>query len=422
MARKEAARQKSKKRPFIWYIAVSLYSLVACLFVFLGAQIAPVGIVYSSIGFFALTAFILSERKSRINEDTKLKASIQSVSNKIRKIDNAKDTPLSFEDLIQTEEKKTALEDLPSMFRQTPTSMKKSPAKKKCSTNKPKSKKRTPPPLTAPSSRHTQKSFGALNGDPDLSMFSDTIVIELLHHALKHKQIEIFAQPVVRLPQRKTFALELFARLRAKAGLYMPANDFMEIAEKEKVATSIDNYLLIHCLKSIQNKKPHTPDTAYFLNISAATLSDLHFMHTLLSFLKQHKDLAPQLIFEMKQTDIETLSPKMQTVLSGLAKIGCRFSMDHINSTGLTPKLLKDRNIDFIKLDAVKLLNTIQDEKSFITLKNFFEKLSKTGVELIVERMESEKNLIELLDIGVHYGQGYLFGKPDHESIYKRAI
>ena len=38
--------------------------------------------------------------------------------------------------------------------------------------------------------------------------------------------------------------------------------------------------------------------------------------------------------------------------------------------------------------------------------------LRSAGVNLVVEKLESEAVLLELLDFQVDYGQGYLFGEP----------
>ncbi len=38
--------------------------------------------------------------------------------------------------------------------------------------------------------------------------------------------------------------------------------------------------------------------------------------------------------------------------------------------------------------------------------------LKRHHIELIVEKVETGDNLGELLDFGIRYGQGYLFGEP----------
>ena len=38
--------------------------------------------------------------------------------------------------------------------------------------------------------------------------------------------------------------------------------------------------------------------------------------------------------------------------------------------------------------------------------------LDRVGVDLIVEKIESEQTLLKLLDHNIDFGQGYLFGEP----------
>ena len=46
-------------------------------------------------------------------------------------------------------------------------------------------------------------------------------------------------------------------------------------------------------------------------------------------------------------------------------------------------------------------------------LKRIKTELDSNGIDMIDEKIESEKQLIELLDLDIDYGQGYLFGKPE---------
>jgi len=39
-------------------------------------------------------------------------------------------------------------------------------------------------------------------------------------------------------------------------------------------------------------------------------------------------------------------------------------------------------------------------------------RLALDGIELIVEKVETERELVELLEFDVALGQGYLFGEP----------
>jgi len=44
--------------------------------------------------------------------------------------------------------------------------------------------------------------------------------------------------------------------------------------------------------------------------------------------------------------------------------------------------------------------------------RTFKKLLSRHGLNLIAERVEERKTVLQLLDFGVDYAQGYLFGEP----------
>jgi cyclic-di-GMP phosphodiesterase TipF (flagellum assembly factor) len=43
---------------------------------------------------------------------------------------------------------------------------------------------------------------------------------------------------------------------------------------------------------------------------------------------------------------------------------------------------------------------------------DFAELAQRYGVELIAEKIESEREVVDILDLNVSYGQGHLFGEP----------
>jgi cyclic-di-GMP phosphodiesterase TipF (flagellum assembly factor) len=45
-------------------------------------------------------------------------------------------------------------------------------------------------------------------------------------------------------------------------------------------------------------------------------------------------------------------------------------------------------------------------------LQLFKQELDRNGIDLIVEKIETQDQLVELLDLGIYFAQGYLFGEP----------
>ena len=249
--------------------------------------------------------------------------------------------------------------------------------------------------------------------------YSDTIVSELLHHAVHNDRIEIFAQPIVRLPSRRLSYLELFARIRARAGVYLSADRYRDLAEKETLMADVDHLLLIHVLDSIRADARRNVEIGYFMNIAVESLKDSAFMGDLLEFIKRNREYAQHLIFEIKQSEFNALSPQLMAIIQGLGQTGCRFSIDNIDNPNLDVMKLQKLRIEFIKLDAAKLISLVETSEGETLITRLKNRLDAANITLIVEKMETEHDVKELLDFEIDFGEGFLFGKPDLEIAYR---
>jgi cyclic-di-GMP phosphodiesterase TipF (flagellum assembly factor) len=240
----------------------------------------------------------------------------------------------------------------------------------------------------------------------------DEQIRELILNAVHNNQIDVFIQKVVNLPQRKPRILEVFARIHAGEDIHVAASRYLEVAQKHDLMTAVDNLLLLRCLQMLRDTKDDTEALPCCLNITAATLHDSGFMNDLVTFLAQHKTLAARLIFELPQKELVDMDENITPILKGLSQLGCRFSMDHVESQRFNIHRLKAQHVRFIKLNAPWLIRESRSPGGLGRLTNIKKQLDGFGIDMIVEKIESEEDLRELLDIGVDYGQGYLFGKP----------
>ena len=241
---------------------------------------------------------------------------------------------------------------------------------------------------------------------------NDEQVLRLVSHAVDNDTIDLFIQPVVNLPQRKARFFELFTRIRIQPGVYLPAERYISLAFAGNMLAAVDNLLLLRALQLVRMADADD-NRAYFINISPATLNDPKFMSDLVEFIAQNRLLAPRLVFELGQADLSAMSTEILPVLEGLSKLGCRFSMDQVKRIGFDYSQLAARHIRFIKVDAAGLLRDMGEAGGIARIKRLKSEMDRRGIDLIVEKIEREKQLLELLDLDVDYGQGWLFGKPE---------
>jgi cyclic-di-GMP phosphodiesterase TipF (flagellum assembly factor) len=73
---------------------------------------------------------------------------------------------------------------------------------------------------------------------------------------------------------------------------------------------------------------------------------------------------------------------------------------------------LKRLGFRHIKIKASTLVGGMDNAKAMVTAEDFKGLLARHGLNLIAERVEDEKTVVQLLDYGVDFAQGYLFGEP----------
>jgi cyclic-di-GMP phosphodiesterase TipF (flagellum assembly factor) len=230
--------------------------------------------------------------------------------------------------------------------------------------------------------------------------------------AVEENRIDIFLQPMVTLPQRKVRFYEAVTRLRDDKDQMLAADDFIAVAEAAGLVGRIDHMVMLKCVQVLRRLMVRNKDVGVFCNVAAATLGNPATFAQCLDFLEANRALAPSFVLEFKQATFRNLGPTEAEHLAALAQRGYRFSIDHVTDLRIEPRELADRGVRFIKVPAALLLDQRQASTSDIHPSDLSDLLGRFGIDLIAERIEGERAVVDLLDFDVRFGQGFLFAPP----------
>ncbi|TAK48337.1 MAG: EAL domain-containing protein [Xanthobacteraceae bacterium] len=233
-----------------------------------------------------------------------------------------------------------------------------------------------------------------------------------LTQALEANRVELYVQPLVTLPQRKVRYYEAVARVRDEAGTVIAAADFIDAADQAGLMPRIDHVVLFRCVQVLRRLMLKNKDIGLFCNIAAATLSDPVIFAQCLEFLDANRALAPALVLEFRQDTLRHLDPVESEHLAALVQRGYRLSVDHVADLQIEPRELADRGVRFLKVPAKLLLDERGAEAANIHPADLSDLLGRFGIDLVAEKIEGERAVVDLLDYDVHYGQGFLFAPP----------
>jgi cyclic-di-GMP phosphodiesterase, flagellum assembly factor TipF len=241
---------------------------------------------------------------------------------------------------------------------------------------------------------------------------SQAQILAAVRAAVEENRIDIYLQPMVTLPQRKVRFYEAVTRLRDDKDQVLAADDFIAIAEAAGLIGRIDHMVMLRCVQVLRRLMVRNKDVGVFCNVAAATLGNPTTFTQCLDFLEANRALAPSFVLEFKQATFRNLGPTESENLAALAQRGYRFSIDHVTDLRIEPRELADRGVRFIKVPAALLLDQRQSPASDIHPSDLSDLLGRFGIDLIAERIEGERAVVDLLDYDVRFGQGFLFAPP----------
>ncbi len=237
-------------------------------------------------------------------------------------------------------------------------------------------------------------------------------VAKVIRAAVDANRIDLYLQPMVTLPQRKVRYYEVVSRLRDEDDKILTATEFVEAAESSGLMAKIDNQVLLRSVQVLRRLLVRNKDIGLFCNIAAATLRDVEVFKQCLDFLDANRALGPSLVLEFKQSTFRSLGPLESEHLAALAQRGFRFSIDNVTDLRIEPRELADRGVRFVKVPAALLLDQNRISTSDIHPADLSDLLGRFGIDLVAERIEGERTVVDLLDYDVRYGQGFLFAPP----------
>lgn len=228
-----------------------------------------------------------------------------------------------------------------------------------------------------------------------------------LRGLIRDNHLTLYLQAIMSLPERRIRFYEAFARFDTKTRS-MAAADFIEAATRHGLVPAIDNLMVYRSADLVRRLRERTPEIGVFCNLSPSSLSDARFFEGLATFIDDNRDLKDNLFFEFTQKDFDSFSPLDEGNYEAIRDLGFGFSVDQVNNLQVDFRQYGRKGVRFIKTSAAVLLSALANKKADIHPADLDPLLQRFGIDLIVDKIETEAQNVELLDYSARYGQGFL--------------
>lgn len=237
------------------------------------------------------------------------------------------------------------------------------------------------------------------------------LITNQLKNAIETRQIRPYLQPIVDSRGMLAGAEVLVRWIHPDEGFMNPGM-FIPVFERNGLIAEVDRHMWRCACEILANWKERGIEAFISINISPKDFYYMDVVATLKSLVEEHGIDPVKLRVEITETVMMSDSMDILKTVDELRASGFIVEMDDFGSGFSSLNLLKDMNIDVIKIDMEFLKDSERNMKSGIIIKNIINMSEELSIATLTEGVETAKQFEILYAMGCKLYQGYYFSKP----------
>ena len=233
-----------------------------------------------------------------------------------------------------------------------------------------------------------------------------------LREVLDENRVMLCSQPVVRLRDRTAVHQEILVRILDRNGSMVLPGQFIEVAESLGMAQEIDLRVVSKVIDVLQGPEYRGRKSRFFVNLSRTSISDPHWVRRFHNMLAAARIDHSQLVFEITETAAMSSVDVTQEFIAQMKGMGCRFALDDFGAGFSSFYFLKRFDVDYLKIDGSFVRDLATDNASRLFVRALCDVASGLNKQVVAEWVEDQAVMDILVEMGVQYGQGFLFARP----------
>lgn len=239
-------------------------------------------------------------------------------------------------------------------------------------------------------------------------------LLEDIKVGIEQNQFAFYLQPKCNSETRTIIGMEALVRwIHPKRGLISPGK-FVPVLEQSGLIPSLDKQIWEQVIQTlgrwIKEDKNIVPIS---INVSIADIQQIDVAKYLFKLCKTYEVPHNMVRVEITESMMAQNMDELKNLTARLQAMGFQIHMDDFGSGYSSLNMLKDTNIDVIKLD-MKLIELDKDniEKGRRIVESVIEMSHQLGLPVVAEGVENQLQLKMLQSLDCIYVQGFKFFKP----------
>ncbi|MGP6087195.1 EAL domain-containing protein [Antarctobacter jejuensis] len=240
-------------------------------------------------------------------------------------------------------------------------------------------------------------------------MTRDASKMDMVRHAIQHRQVMLAFQPVMQAQAQDFIAFhEGLIRVLDETGRVIPAAEFMDTVEDTEYGRLLDCIALEKGLDELAR----VPGLRLSINMSARSIGYRKWMRVLNKGLDKDPTVAERLILEVTESSAMTIPELVVTFMDELQCRGITFALDDFGAGYTALRHFKAFRFDILKIDGEFCSGVAMDPDNQVLVGAMVKIAEQFDMFTVAECVETQADADCLAALGVDCLQGYLFAAP----------
>jgi len=243
-----------------------------------------------------------------------------------------------------------------------------------------------------------------------------------LREAVKFGEIDVHYQPLIDLDSGHCVGAEALMRWHHPRRGMIPAGEFITIAENTGLIVPMTELILKKIAESAGPMMRRDPALHIGINLAPQHFTNTRIVDAV-NAITERDIPASQLIFEITERGLVSEENSIaRTVMTALTSRGSKLAVDDFGTGYSSLSYLQRFPLDYLKIDKA-FVDGIESETTSSGLVDQIIRIANSlGMELIAEGVEQPYQAAYLKAHGVHYAQGWFFGRPMPSAKFQHFV
>jgi EAL domain-containing protein (putative c-di-GMP-specific phosphodiesterase class I)/GGDEF domain-containing protein len=258
----------------------------------------------------------------------------------------------------------------------------------------------------------SEKSVQSAEFEPALQNASSSRqemnMVNYITRTIRDGQFCMAFQPIVSSKTGEVEHYEALLRVLKPTGELNTAGPLIPVAERMGLIDIIDEMVLDKMVEELLA----APQLKLSFNVSNLTANSTAWLRKFAQVAKDYPEVVSRMMVEITETAVHLDLRRTAYFVVAVQAHGASVALDDFGSGYTSFRQLKSLSVDIIKIDGVFVKDLTDNHDNVLFIKTMLDFTNGFGLETVAEFVENGETAKILMELGVHYMQGYYFGFP----------